>query len=226
MLLAEFAQMPAAYLVMTNVAPTDWLGTLTANRQTIGRGEDADIRIPGDYVHVSRRHAEVWIENDGCWITDLESTSGTRLNSVPLAPKQRFRLMVGDHLWLGAAELDLVAHPNDSSQSLREPHESTVGYVIGQSGNAEFPGAPADEFAALTPAELEVVLWMSRGLTDPTAVAESLFRSPHTIRTHLASIFSKLNVHSRDQLLACLARRSSTYENGHSPGQVSLRKKN
>ncbi|HEY2411161.1 MAG TPA: FHA domain-containing protein [Pirellulaceae bacterium] len=201
--------MPAAYLVMTNVAPSDWLGTLTANRQIIGRGEDADIRIPGDYVHVSRRHAEVWIENDGYWLMELGSTSGTRLNSVPLVPKQRFRLIVGDHLWLGAAELDLVANPNDSNRAMRRPQESTVGYIIGKSGNAEFPGAPADDFATLTPAELEVVLWMSRGLTDPTDVAESLFRSPHTIRTHLASIFSKLNVHSRDQLLACLARRTS-----------------
>src|SRR6476620_3516416 len=94
----------AAYLVMTNVPPSEWLGTLAPARQTIGRGDDADIRIPGDYVHVSRRHAEVWMENDGHWIMDLDSTSGTRLNSVPLAPTQRFRLMVGDHLWLGAAE--------------------------------------------------------------------------------------------------------------------------
>jgi DNA-binding CsgD family transcriptional regulator len=199
----------AAYLVMTNVAPTDWLGTLTADRQIIGRGDDADIRIPGEYIHVSRRHAKIWTENDAYWITDLGSTSGTRLNSVPLSPKQRFRLIVGDHLWLGAAELDLVANPNDFNRSLREPHESTVGYVPGKAGTAEYPGAPADDFASLTPAELEVVLWMSRGLTDPSEVAESLFRSPHTIRTHLASIFSKLKVHSRDQLLACLARRST-----------------
>jgi len=197
----------AAYLVMTNVAPTDWLGTLATSRQIIGRGDDADLRIPGDYVHVSRRHAEVWTENDGHWIIDLESTSGTRLNSVPLTPKQRFRLIIGDHLWLGAAELDVVASPTDSTRPSREAHESTVGYIIGKSGKAEFPGAPADDFAALTPAELEVVLWMSRGLTDPNEVAESLFRSPHTIRTHLASIFNKLNVHSRDQLLACLTRR-------------------
>jgi DNA-binding CsgD family transcriptional regulator len=198
-----------AYLVLTNVAPSEWLGTLTADHQILGRGEDADLRIPGDHVHVSRRHAEVWMENDGYWIIDLGSTSGTRLNSVPLSPKQRFRLIFGDHLWLGAAELDVIANPHDSTRPSRHPHESTVGYIIGKTGHAEFPGAPADDFATLTPAELEVVLWMSRGLTDPADVAESLFRSPHTIRTHLASIFSKLNVHSRDQLLACLARRGS-----------------
>jgi DNA-binding CsgD family transcriptional regulator len=208
--------MPAAYLVMTNVAPSEWLGTLTANRQIIGRGKDADIRIPRDYVHVSRRHAEVWMEDDGCWIIDHGSTSGTRLNSVPLAPNQRFRLIVGDHLWLGAAELDLVASPHDPNRPIRDTHESTVGYLIGKSGKAEFPGAPADDFAALTPAELEVVLWMSRGLTDPNDVAESLSRSPHTIRTHLASIFTKLNVHSRDQLLACLTRRVSPSPDGRS----------
>ena len=63
--------------------------------------------------------------------------------------------------------------------------------------------------AALSQAELDVVLWMSRGFTDPDEIAEKLFRSPHTVRTHLGTIFSKLGVHSRDQLLSCLLRRIS-----------------
>ena len=39
-------------------------------------------------VHpVSRRHVEFWTNADGYWITDLDSTFGTRVHSVPLTPQ-------------------------------------------------------------------------------------------------------------------------------------------
>ena len=50
---------------------------------------------------------------------------------------------------------------------------------------------------------------MSRGFTDPDEIGEKVYRSPNTIRTHLGTIFNKLGVHSRDQLLSCLLRRIS-----------------
>ncbi len=197
----------AAYLVLTNVSPNDWVGTISERRQAIGRGDDAELRIPSSYIHVSRSHAVVFTENNGLWLTDLGSKAGTRVNNVPLTPYQPFRLMIGDHLWLGAAELDVVATPKLVNPRRIPNDESTVGFMPGQSGASEANGAAKDGFASLTRAELEVVLWISRGLTDPDEVASSLFRSPHTVRTHLANIYTKLNVHSRDQLLACLVRR-------------------
>ena len=199
-----------AYLVMTNVPSQKWLGTLLERRQVLGRGEEADIRLLPEYTHVSRRHAEFWTNNDGYWIADLDSTSGTRVNSVPLAPNQSFRLTLGDHIWLGAAELDLVADPDLSRRRpFPRSDDETIGYGAGQDATVKFSGAPAHYFAALTQTELDVVLWMSRGFTDPDEIAEKVFRSPHTIRTHLGTIFSKLGVHSRDQLLSCLLRRIS-----------------
>jgi len=195
---------------MTNVPPQKWLGTLLERRQVLGRGEEADIRLAPEYTHVSRRHAEFWTNNDGHWIADLDSTSGTRVNSVPLAPNQSFRLTLGDHIWLGAAELDLVADPDLSRRRpFPRSDDETIGYGAGQDATVKFSGAPAHYFAALTQTELDVVLWMSRGFTDPDEIAEKVFRSPHTIRTHLGTIFSKLGVHSRDQLLSCLLRRIS-----------------
>ena len=199
-----------AYLVMTNVPPQNWLGTLTDRRQVVGRGDEADIQVPAEYTHVSRRHAEFWTNADGHWITDLDSTSGTRVNSVPLTPHQSFRLTLGDHLWLGAAELDLVANPDLSRRRpFPKSDDETVGYDEGPQGTVRFSGAPPHYFAALSQAELDVVLWMSRGFTDPDEIGEKIYRSPNTIRTHLCTVFSKLGVHSRDQLLACLLRRIS-----------------
>jgi len=199
-----------AYLVMTNAPPQTWLGTLDERRHVIGRGDEADIQVPAEYTHVSRRHAEIWTNADGHWIADLDSTSGTRVNSVPLTPHQEFRLTLGDHIWLGAAELDLVANPELSRRRpFPRSDDETIGYGEAQYGTVKFSGAPPHYFASLSQTELDVVLWMSRGFTDPDEIAEKLYRSPHTIRTHLGTIFSKLGVHSRDQLLSCLLRRIS-----------------
>ena len=195
---------------MTNVPPIVWLATFSEKRQVIGRCEEADIRVPPEYAHVSRRHAECWIDSSGYWIKDLDSTSGTRVNSVPLSPHQDFRLRFGDHIWLGAAEFDFVLHPELSRRRpIPRSEDETVGFGLASGATVKFVGAPTHYFATLTQAELEIVLWMSRGFTDLDELAAQLYRSPNTIRTHLGSIYTKLGVHSRGELLASLLRRIS-----------------
>jgi len=58
----------------------------------------------------------------------------------------------------------------------------------------------------LTHAELQVILWMSRGLTTPRQLGQRLFRSPNTVRTQLNSIYSKLEIHRRDEVVAWFHR--------------------
>jgi len=72
---------------------------------------------------------------------------------------------------------------------------------------------PAEEWCAavlsertLTPAELDVLLWICRGYVSDKDLGRVLERSPHTVRTHVASIFKKLKVTSRAELVSWLKR--------------------
>ncbi len=66
----------------------------------IGRGEDADLRLtdPG----VSRRHAEVRIEDDAALLTDLRSTNGTTVNGTTV---DSVTLTDGDQVRMGATTI-------------------------------------------------------------------------------------------------------------------------
>jgi DNA-binding CsgD family transcriptional regulator len=57
---------------------------------------------------------------------------------------------------------------------------------------------------ALSQREREVVALLVAGL-DTRAVTERLFISPHTVQDHLKSVFDKVGIHSRRELLARLA---------------------
>lgn len=59
--------------------------------------------------------------------------------------------------------------------------------------------------AGLTKREVEACELLRQGI-DPHLIAERLFISPHTVKTHLKRIHQKLGVHTRAQLVATLNR--------------------
>jgi DNA-binding CsgD family transcriptional regulator len=60
---------------------------------------------------------------------------------------------------------------------------------------------------ALSEREQDVVALLVAGL-DTRAITERLFISPHTVQDHLKSVFEKIDVHSRRELLATFAASS------------------
>lgn len=69
-------------------------------RVVLGRSKEADIRVPDE--NVSRRHAEVRLEEDGYWIVDLGSMNGTIVNGKRV---DRMRLEDDDRITLGSTDI-------------------------------------------------------------------------------------------------------------------------
>jgi len=87
--------------------------------------------------------------------------------------------------------------------SALSPQEA-VAYVSRARGERK---RPSTGWASLTPTEREVVKLVAQGLTNPQ-VAERLFISRGTVKTHLAHVFTKLGLTTRAQLASEATRRS------------------
>ena len=176
---------------------------ISPKAQKIGRANGCDLCIPAQYASVSRQHAAVWMDSGGeCWIEDCASTCGVRINRVRLPKGGKSRILPGDEITLGDINLRVLG-AGETLPAPGEVHEMASTLPIGATEMFEEPWGSLE---SLTPAEMEVVLWMSRGFTSLDQLSEKLSRSPHTIRTHLSSVFGKLDVHSKDGLLAYLRR--------------------
>jgi DNA-binding CsgD family transcriptional regulator len=191
--------------VIANIPPHEWHAELTSFRQVIGRGADADIRIPAKFASVSRAHAAIWFDRS-IWLEDLASTAGTLVNGITIKPNKEYELSLADSLWLGGVELNVVADIDDGY--VFDPHvvdnENDTRIPTDHELNTDLQKQSAA--TSLTHAELEVVLWISRGYTTLPELGQKLFRSPHTIRAQLRSIFRKLGIHSRDEVVAWFKR--------------------
>jgi DNA-binding CsgD family transcriptional regulator len=203
---------PLAFLVMTNVEPESWCAAVRETPQVIGRGLEADIRIPPRFRHVSRRHAEVWAQGSRLHIRDLNSASGTHINGVWLDKACGGRLAIGDRIWMGGLEMRVVQEVSMIAQVVAEgaePLEQTLPDAAeGKASLTSRTMSLPTRFilAELSQAEIEIVLWMTRGCVEDDDLAKKLVRSPNTVRTQMNSIFRKLNVHSRAEVIAWIKR--------------------
>lgn len=204
-------------LIITNVLPSEWSYRIDARRQLIGRVHEAEIRIPVQYMSVSRRHAEVWSDHHGLWIHDVGSRLGTHVNAVSVVGMCQASITVGDRIRLGELQLELVEQASPPSPMR---HAEPNGPSLKLTQTIVLPAADPPQLDQLTPAEREVVLWICRGCVDDEAIGAKLHRSPHTVRTQVASIFQKLGLHSRGEILNCVRQLEEHREHPHSTPRV------
>ncbi len=82
-----------------------------------------------------------------------------------------------------------------------KPPSDTISITQSHPGNVQNTALPDP----LSPRELEVLSHMGRGLTN-REISDSLFISPHTVKTHVVNIFNKLGVNHRTQAVVWAAR--------------------
>ncbi len=200
------------YLLMTNTPAKDWLAPLSSIPKAIGRKRDLEIQVPGHFHSVSRTHAQVWYDRLCCWICDAGSTYGTWVNGVRLTPGRNTKINHGDRIILGLLELTLIDETQLKQNVLIddfEPEQDLEDTFRLMNGVKDLPDPRLLNLPMLTNSERDVVLWVARGLTRPVEIGKMLHRSQHTVRTQLNSIFQKLGVHSRDELVGFLLRGSA-----------------
>lgn len=198
-----------AVLLILNVAPYVWQAPVTSHPQVIGRLPECDIVIPGKYTHVSRQHALIGNDGSGIWIQDLGSLGGSQLNGIPLVADVQTRAIIGDRLSLGGLELYIVSSGADILHGEpavlgSDPQMARTGLRLGMRRSID--SMDDVRLRCLSAAELEVIRWICRGLTTFEEIGKQLFRSPHTVRTQLGSVYRKLDVHSRDELVSWFKR--------------------
>jgi len=71
-------------------------------RMVIGRGRGADLVVAESTM--SREHAAVAFDEEGCFVEDLGSTNGTKVNGERC---ERARLQDGDEIQLGRLQLQI-----------------------------------------------------------------------------------------------------------------------
>jgi len=204
------------YLVIVNIPDNEWAAKIEPRRKVMGRSMTCDICTPVSYDSISRRHADVWCERTGVFLNDLGSLGGTRVNGFALQEGEAVRVAAGDEIALADVEFKLTSRVSKLAELLVEAKVKMNLAAVAVSGNStlkiksQYGDTLRLLLSRLTPSELNVVLWMHRGFTTDAELGRILYCSPNTVRTHVANIFEKLEVHSRTEILTLLKRCASS----------------
>ncbi len=101
--------------------PTWGEGVIGRRDEIVGLIPDIDLSEEKEVAHVvARRHVKILVRNGHHYAEDLGSTTGTKLNGVPLKIGKIGLLNPGDHLWLGGCVLtyDVEVEPAEATHIL------------------------------------------------------------------------------------------------------------
>lgn len=197
--------MQGVYLTLINYPPEEWSYLIRPGVSVVGRSKHCDVRLPSLFASVSRRHAELVATATQVAIRDLGSMAGTRVNGVWIDKGRQVRVAVGDRIWMGGVEIDVVAEVSHLARVMAEIggfEDEPETHVEGKNSRSR----TRQMLERLTPAELDVMLWMCRGHTSDEDLGQALGRSPHTVRTQVGHVFEKLGLHSRAEVASWLQR--------------------
>ncbi|MGH2617340.1 MAG: response regulator transcription factor, partial [Thermomicrobiales bacterium] len=160
---------------------------------------------------IQARRAPVGSDRDTVWELPVRATRHDRraeagIAGVPHRHGALHRATVEARAALQDAALSAAgaaARARSLAEALDEALAILASVPLAEStllrGNGSVPAAD------LSPREREVLALVADGRSNK-AIAEALFVSPNTVKTHITSLFHKMQVHSRAQLAATAAR--------------------
>jgi predicted ATPase/DNA-binding CsgD family transcriptional regulator len=122
-----------------------------------------------------------------------------RIDAARIPPDLRFVMAARDASRMRAGD----GFEDAYAEGLALSEASAVEYARRAHGRRR---RPASGWASLTPMEVQVVELAAQGLTN-RQIAEQLFVSAGTVKSHLAHVFTKLDVTNRSSLASLVARR-------------------
>jgi pSer/pThr/pTyr-binding forkhead associated (FHA) protein len=126
--------------------------SLRPGTTTIGRKDDCGIRIP--LAAISRRHAEIFVDDDGVVLKDLGAANGTYLNNMRVTEED---LEPGDQIAIGSVvfTVQIEGQPSDD-EIVPIPVKATAarasagkGPSVGTSPHVHMTDEESDPIAAL-----------------------------------------------------------------------------
>jgi predicted ATPase/class 3 adenylate cyclase/DNA-binding CsgD family transcriptional regulator len=134
-------------------------------------------------------------DEDAVWFFAPAERARAEIGVVRVPPEERHWAAVD-------AELREALGDNAYEAARTEGAELSTEDALEWARRARGPRRrPPGGWGSLTPTEAKVVELVAEGLTNPQ-IGERMFISPGTVKTHLAHVFSKLDVHSRAELSA------------------------
>jgi predicted ATPase/class 3 adenylate cyclase/DNA-binding CsgD family transcriptional regulator len=119
----------------------------------------------------------------------------------PVPPIEAGRLE--DDIQLARGASDPAASDSAWAEGASMSLDDAVAYASRGRGERK---RPSTGWASLTPAERDVIRLVAEGLRNAD-IADRLFVSPATVKTHLAHVFTKLGVSTRAELAVLASRR-------------------
>lgn len=159
---------------------------IETDRVLIGRRQDNDLVITDP--HVSRVHAELRRDEQLLLLTDLNSTSGTRINDQDVVGTAVIRH--GDTIEFGpvAARFEDPAFP-----------------AVGDEPTTDFDVPELQTGPHLSPRQTEVIELMAEGMTN-SEIGAQLGVTERTVKAYAQELYDRLGVRNRAGAVAEAAR--------------------
>lgn len=173
--------MPPHLILLRHGKPVDQF-ELSEGRQTLGRSEENHIALP--HPSISRRHAEVWVEDGVASITDLQSSNGLLINNVP---RKQASLQEGDRILLGSIEMLYgSAQPISAVSRLGMALETEVDLHKTQRFSLRLPDAKPERHLA---AFYHLCAWVTDGVDEENGLPRWLELLVESLRAHTVQFY-------------------------------------